>query len=216
MIQIALADNCPLIRRALQELFANTTEYRLAWDVSIPSDLFQALARKRPHVLILDPALSANGASLRLIQQVRAQHPRVPLLVYTAGVHQDIAVTAMQLGAAGFLVKDASENELFVAIKRLAGGKRYLNPSLMEHLALLRLSDDGNHHKTALSPREQQVLEGLASGLPLIVIGQNLGCSAKTVSTHRARLLQKLGLHSNVELLRYIQNTALLRSSASA
>jgi len=177
--------------------------------------LFRCVGRKRPNVLIVEPALSGNGAGLRLIERLHAQHSSVPILVYTTCAHQDTAVSSLQIGAAGFLTKDCSEQELLSAIQKLAKGQRYLSPSLMEHLAMLHLSPAGRDRKVILSAREQQVLEGLTAGLPLTAIANQISCSAKTVSTHRARLLQKLGLHSNADLCRYVQNALLPEPSPS-
>jgi DNA-binding NarL/FixJ family response regulator len=213
MVLVALADNCPLIRRALKDLLGKRAQYQLVWHATTPDDLLQSLARKRPHVLVLEPALSGGGG-LHLIEKLRGQYPRLQLLIYTSCASQDVAVSSMQLGAAGFLTKDSPEEELVAAIQKISNGGVYITPALMEHIALLHLSA-GNSQKPAISPREQQVLEGLAAGLQLKAIARKISRSAKTVSTHRARLLLKLGLHSNAELWRYSQNSPLLHSSPS-
>jgi DNA-binding NarL/FixJ family response regulator len=214
MILVALADNCPLMRRAVRDLLAHRSLYQLLWHAGTPAELFANLARRRPDVLILEPAIAGNGSTLRLVENLRAQYSSTPILVYTNCAHQDTAVSSLQLGAAGFLSKDSPEDELISAIQKLAGGQRYLSYSMLEHVAALHQST-GRDRKVILSASEQQVLEGLAEGHPLTVIAKELSCSAKTVSTHRARLLNKLGLHSNAELFRYLQNATLPHPSPS-
>ena len=214
MILTALADNCPLIRRALKELFSKRGEHQLVWHAGTTRELFQLLPRKRPHVLILEPAVAGDGGGLHLVERLHSQYNRLPILIYTGSGHQDIAVSCMQLGAAGFLAKDSPEDELFAAIQRIADGHLYLNSNLMEHVAMLHLSHTRSEGASSISPREQQVLEGLNAGLQVKSIADKMSCSSKTVSTHRARLLQKLGLHSNADLYRYAQNVALLKQSS--
>src|SRR4051794_30115714 len=94
MTLVGLADNCPLIRRAIKDLLGNNSRYQLLWYASTPAELFQWLTRKRPEVLILEPTVSGNGCGLRLIEKLEAQHPNVPVLVYTAHAHHDTAVSS--------------------------------------------------------------------------------------------------------------------------
>ena len=112
------------------------------------------------------------------------------------------AVRVVRAGAAGYLTKDAAEAELVAAVRRVAGGQRYLTPVLAEAL-LDALDTDGAPPHTALSDREYQVLRLLASGKPVSAVAEQLSLSVKTVSTYRTRMLKKMGMANNAELTRY-------------
>lgn len=206
MIPIALADNCPLIGRALSQLLAKTNGYLLVWHARTERELLQSLSANPPQLLILDPALGGNTAGLQLLEKLHHQHKRLPILVYTAAMHTDFPRTCLQLGAAGFLNKDSSEEELLTAIHRVADGHLYLDPTFTEHVVRLHMLEKRHAHAPEITLREQQVLEGLVAGLPLKVIAEKMACSVKTVSTYRARLLDKLDCRSNADLIRYSQN----------
>ena len=206
MVPIALADNCPLIGRALSQLLAKRNGHFLIWHARNERELFGCLARKRPQLLIVDPVLAGEGTGLNLVEKLRRQHKHVPILIYTSVTHRDFPGTCLQLGAGGFLTKDSSEEDLLAAIHRVADGHLYLNLAVTEHVLKLQMSHKHNGGIPNLTTREQQVLEGLVAGLPLKVIAENMGCSVKTVSTYRARLLDKLDCHSNADLVRYCQN----------
>jgi DNA-binding NarL/FixJ family response regulator len=204
MIPTALADNCLLVEHALKGLLAKTNSHQFIWSARTAPDLLQALDRKRPRILIVDPSISGHPTGLQLVQKLSTQYPGVRLLIYSAGPDQDTAANYMFLGGAGFLPKDSSPQEVLTAIQCVSAGQHYMPPGLTRALAELQIA--GARAKGAASARQQQVWEGLAKGQPLAVIAQNIGCSPKTASTHRARLLEKLGLHSNAELARNFQN----------
>jgi DNA-binding NarL/FixJ family response regulator len=208
MVPIALADNCPLIGRALSQLLAKRNAYLLIWHARTERELFQCLDRKRPQLLIVDPILGAEGTGLHLVEKLHQRHKRLPILIYTGVPHREFPGTCLQLGAGGFLTKDSPEEELLAAIHRVADGHLYLNLIATEQVLRLQLFQKQNGGMSKLTPREQQVLGGLVAGLPLKVIAEKMECSVKTVSTYRTRILDKLNCHSNADLVRYCQDTS--------
>jgi two-component system, NarL family, invasion response regulator UvrY len=153
-------------------------------------------------VVVLD--LSMPGLSgLDLIKHLRSAFPALPLLVLSMHPEEQYAVRVLRAGAAGYLSKDSAEKEVVRAIRHVAGGGRFVTGAAAEAL-LAHLDRDPDlppHH--ALSDREFEVLRLLASGKPVSAIGDELALSVKTVSTYRARLLQKMGMKNNAELTRY-------------
>ena len=204
MIPTALADSCLLVEHALKGLLAKTNSHQFIWSARTAPDLLEALKRKRPRVLIIDPSICGHSTGLQLVQKLSTQYPDVRLLIYSAIPDQDTAASYMFLGAAGFLPKDSSPQEVLTAIQLVSADQHYMPPGLTRALAELQIA--AARARGAASARQQQVWEGLAAGQPLTIIARNIGCSPKTASTHRARLLEKLGLHSNAELARNFQN----------
>jgi len=151
---------------------------------------------------VLDISLpGANG--LVVLQQIKNQFPGVPVLMLSIHAEEQYALRALKAGAAGYLTKETAPQELVTAIQKVAGGGKYVSPSLMEKM----VSDLGKDLKKALhetlSDREFQVLCMIATGKGLTEIAEDLDLSVKTVSTHRTRMLKKMRLKHNAELIHY-------------
>jgi two-component system, NarL family, invasion response regulator UvrY len=155
--------------------------------------------------------MSMPGPSgLDLVKSIRAEFPKLPLLVLSAHPEDQYAVRVVRAGAMGYLTKESAEADLVEAIRRVASGKRFLTRALAEALLdALDADPDADPH-AALSDREYQVLRLLASGLTVGGIAERLSLSVKTVSTYRARLLQKMGMSNNAELTRYALENGLV------
>jgi two-component system invasion response regulator UvrY len=134
----------------------------------------------------------------------------LPVLVLTMHAEEQYAVRALRAGAAGYLTKDSAPQQLVEAIRKVVGGNRYLAPELAEKLALDLVRDQARPLHVALSDREFQVLGMIAAGESLTRIAADLCLSVKTVSTHRSRILKKMGMKSNAELVRYALEHRLL------
>jgi DNA-binding NarL/FixJ family response regulator len=140
---------------------------------------------------------------LDLLREVKQRHPRTRVLVLSGHAEDEYAVRALRAGASGYVAKERSPQELLAAIRKAQGGGRYVSPTLAEQLAA-GVADDGDAvPHAALSDREYQVLQLLGAGLSVKEIGGRLGLSAKTVSTYRQRILEKLALKTTADLIRY-------------
>jgi DNA-binding NarL/FixJ family response regulator len=146
------------------------------------------------------------------LSQVKAIQPRARSLVLTAYPEADYAVRVLRGGAAGYLTKDRSLEQLVDAVRRVYRGGIYVSPSLGETLAARLLGPEREPAHGALSDREFEVLRGLAEGETLKAIAARMAVSPKTVTTYRGRILQKLGLRSNAELVRYALEHGLLEA----
>ena len=160
-------------------------------------------------LVIVDVSMPGR-TGLDFIQDIRRARPGLPVLVVSAHSEKDYAVRALKLGAAGFVSKQVAGDVLVSAVKRVLSGGKYVSPSLAEHLAgsLAGGVPDGSHD--ALSNRELQVLKMIASGKTIKEIGAELALSEKTIATYRARISEKMGLPTNVDLTRYAMRHGLV------
>ncbi len=185
------------IRRILQERYP-AAEFE---EVGCLSDALGCLHRSTFELVLADLSLP-DGSGLDLIKEIRSRHPQLPILVVTMHSQLHYARRAMQLGASGYLTKDRAAEELAVAAERALAGKLYLPPELADEL--FAHSVQGNRDPLdTLSDREFEVLRGLASGRTVTELAQLLNLSVKTVSTYRSRLMEKLALQSQAELVSF-------------
>lgn len=209
MTRVVIADDHTLVRRGLAEVIADAVDLAVVGEAASGDTLLSLLRAGTPDVVVLD--LSMPGPSgLDLVKQLRAEFPDLPILVLSMHPEDQYAVRVLRAGAAGYLTKEAAERDLVQALRRVAAGGRYLTPALAEALLAHFDADAGTAPHALLSDREFQVLRLLASGKPVSSIGEELALSVKTVSTYRARLLQKMGMKNNAELTRYAIENSLL------
>lgn len=202
MIRILLADDHTLFRQALGRLLADSPDLALAGEAASVRETLALLERTDWDLLLLDISLpDQNG--LDVLRHLRGRPHPCPVLVLTMHPASRYAERALQLGAAGYLGKDCTSRELVEAIRRVATGGHYLPGGLAEGLFFKGLRGNPRPTHQRLSPRERQVLARLARGHTLTEIARELGVRPKTVSTFRARLLAKLGVENNAQLVRY-------------
>ena len=152
-------------------------------------------------VIVLD--MSMPGLSgLEVLNELKRQHPRLAVLVLSGHPEGELALRLLKAGAAGYMNKEIAPEELAGAIRRVAGGKKYVSPALAEVLAD-SLEKGEDPPEASLSDREYQVLRLIASGKTVSEIAVEIALSVKTVSTYRARILEKMNMRTNAELVRY-------------
>jgi len=203
-MRIFLADDHALfrsgLRRILEEEFAGAT----IEEASSGRETLNMLRQHRADILILDIAMSDTN-SLHILPDVKALQPSMPVLILSMYNDRQFVVHALRAGVSGYLTKEHAPDELIRAIRTILAGRRYIGESLAEQIADHLAGGDASRlpHET-LSARELEVLLLVGSGLALSQIAGKLGLSVKTVSTYRARILEKMGLHSNADLIRYV------------
>jgi len=209
MTRIVIADDHVLVRRGLAELLREMDDFRIVGEAASGDELLRLVRDGRVDVVVMD--MSMPGPSgLDLVKSLRAEFPRLPILVLSAHPEDQYAVRVVRAGAMGYLTKESAEADLVEAVRRVASGKRFLTQSLAESLLDALDSDPDADPHTALSDREYQVLRLLASGLTVGGIAEHLSLSVKTVSTYRSRLLEKMGMSNNAELTRYALENGLV------
>jgi DNA-binding NarL/FixJ family response regulator len=197
VIRVLIADDHKIVRDGLKRILATTSDVECAGEAP-GGDEALALVRANDYdVALID--LSMPGVSgLDLVKRLRAEKPRLRILVLSMHGEHQYAARALKAGAAGYLTKDAAAEQLLVAIRKVAGG----GVQISEAAAASLVSQDRSRHE-ALSDREFEVMRLLVEGLSPTEIGERLHLSVKTVSTHKTRILEKLGVGSTAELVRY-------------
>lgn len=202
MIRVTIADDHAVVRRGLAEILRETPDIEVFAEAADGDELLASLRQREPDVAVLD--LRMPGPSgLDLVKHLRAEFPSLRLLVLSAHPEDQYAVRVVRAGAAGYLTKETAESELVRAVRRVAGGKKYLTPGMAEALLDQLDADPDEAPHAQLSDREFQVMRLIASGLPVSAVAERLSLSVKTVSTYRTRLLQKMGMANNAEITRY-------------
>lgn len=203
MIRLVIADDHSLVREGFQRIIETRDDMSLDGLASDGDELLRILAETPADVVILDISMPGPGFS-SLLETIRERWPASAILVVSMHPEESWALRALKAGASGYLPKSRSAEELCLAIHTVQRGETYVTPSLGAVLAQ-RLADPsaGPPHQS-LSPREREVFLLLGSGKMLKTVARELDLSPKTVSTHRRRILDKLGLNSTAELIRYV------------
>jgi len=202
MIRLVIADDHTIVREGLKQVLAAAADLAIAGEAR---DGFEVMARVREldfEVLLLDMSMPGKSG-IELIKQVRAEKPKLRILVLSMHEEPQYAVRAIKAGASGYLTKDSASAQLVQAIRKVAGGGAFISAEVAEQLALGAMPQvDGPPH-SALSDREFQVFQMLVSGKSVTDIGNELNLSVKTVSTHKAHIMQKMQLANQTEMIRY-------------
>lgn len=202
MIRVLIADDHPIVRDGLRRLLADHADMALAGEAVDGDELLRKLSVTAADVVLVDVAMPGPGF-LEILRVLREQHPTVRVVVLSAYHEEQYALRALRAGASGYLTKDRTPEELVEALRRVHRGSRYVTQSLGERLAAeLAGAHTGPAHE-ALSDREFEVFRLIGSGLGVKEIAARLGLSAKTVSTYRSRILEKLHFTTTAELIRY-------------
>jgi len=202
VITVVIADDHPVVRAGLRQIVAAQPDMQLAGEAADGDGVLTALAATPADVLLLD--LTMPGAPFpALLKHVRSRYPTVRVLVMSMHPEDQFAGRALREGAAGYLTKERTPQDLVEAIRKVTRGGTYVSPTLAEQLAA---SLDGGRPAVAheaLSDREHEVLRLIGAGKTVGEIATQLTLSPKTVSTYRTRILQKLQLRTSAELIRY-------------
>lgn len=203
MLKIIIADDHEIVRSGLTMLIERYDDMRVNADGASFSELMQLLEHSTYDILILDLNLGDKNG-LESIESVSARHPRLPILVLSTYPEEPYALQAFRAGASGYLNKAVIGEELVLAIRKVASGKKYISPTLEKTMLYgTDLQKQKGTVTDTLSKRELEVLSLIAEGRSYKEIAAELGVSPKTVSTYRTRILEKLNLSSTTELLRF-------------
>lgn len=201
MIRVVIADDHAVVRNGLRHILEREDDVEVVGEAAKGSEVPQVLRETTPDVILLD--LSMPGRSgLELVRHVRTEYPASRVLVLTMHAEEQYVVRAFRAGAAGYLTKDSASNDLIAALRKVATGGTYVSPEMAEKLALgVQEQTDAPH--ASLSDRELEVYRRIVNGESLTEIAEALCVSAKTISTYKMRLLDKLQLRSDAALVRY-------------
>jgi two-component system, NarL family, invasion response regulator UvrY len=202
LISILVGTTQPLLRRGIREIINERTGMVVRGEGTTARELLALMAEQQFHAVLLDMSLPGM-AGLDILRQLRETHPEIPVLVISTQHNTKDAVKAIRLGAAGYLHNESAPEELVGAFHRVLRGGKYIPLDLAEELAREVESDDVRPPHQMLSQREYHILCALAAGKSIKEIAFELDISDKTVSTYRMRVLEKLGVSTNADLIRY-------------
>ena len=208
-VRLLIADDHTLMRAGLKQIFAWAPDFVVAAEAGNGNEVLEHLRRGTFDVLLLD--LNMPGVSgLDLITRVKSHWPQLPILVLTLHAEPMIASRALKAGARGYITKNCEPDVLQAAIRKVAAQGNYIAPELAEKMVFQVVSKVQPllHHQ--LTNRELEVLHLLIAGLGSTHIAKRLLISHKTVSTHKTRLMEKLGVNSIADLMRYAMDSGLL------
>ena len=208
-IEIIIVDDHAVVREGLKRILSTFDDIAICGEAANAPDALVELRRRSFDLLLLDVSLPGR-TGLELLKMIKAELPTLPVLILSAYTEDQYAVRALRDGADGYLNKESAPDLLVTAIRKVASGGKYVGPAMAERLALeISVPSDKPVHE-ALSEREFVVLRLIASGKSLNQIAEALSISPKTVSTYRARIIEKTGLRTNAELIRYALEQRLL------
>ena len=206
MLRILLADDHAVVRQGVRQILADAFVQVTFGQAQNAPELLELVASERWDIVVLDLNMP-GGNGLEALKQVKQSHPQLPVLILSMYPEDQYAVRTIRAGAAGYLNKESAPEELVTAIRKVLNGGEYISAAVADELVLHARHEDGQPLHKHLSDREYQVLCLIAVGKEVKEISTELSLSAKTISTYRARLLEKMNLKTNAELTHYaIQN----------
>jgi two-component system invasion response regulator UvrY len=202
MTRILLVDDHPVVRQGIKQVLAGAFEPAVVGEASTAEEGMNEINSTEWDVLVLDLSLPGTNG-IDMLKDLRRERPTLPVLVLSMHSPDQFARRAMNAGALGYLTKDSSPTELVKAVGEVMAGRRYLNAAVMQELASSLEPDHDQPPHEALSDREYQVFRMIGSGLTVSQVATRLSLSVKTVSTYRARVLEKMGMKTTAELMHY-------------
>jgi two-component system, NarL family, invasion response regulator UvrY len=214
-MRILIADDHPIVRHGLKQYLASDPELSVIGEATNGSD-FLELARKTEWDVALMDFTMPGRSGLELLSDLKREFPERPVLVLSIHSEQLHATSALKAGAAGYITKESAPQELAEAIRKVSAGGRYVSPQLGELLATEIASGSQRSPHETLSDREYRVMWMLASGKQINAIAREMTLSPSTVSTYRTRILKKLHVKNNAELVHYAVRHQLVGDAAQA
>jgi DNA-binding NarL/FixJ family response regulator len=202
MSKILIADDHAVVRAGLIQILKKSIPGASVDEAADGREALAKVKEARYSLVLLDISMPGRGG-IEVLREIKSFRPAVPVLILSMHPEEEYAVRAFRVGASGYVAKDTAAEELAGAVRKVLAGGRYVSASLAEKLAgeLTPGSDRLPHER--LSDREYQVMRMLASGKTVKEIGEELSLSVKTVSTYRSRILEKMRVRNNAELVRY-------------
>jgi two-component system, NarL family, invasion response regulator UvrY len=209
MIRVLIADDHAVVREGLRQIIAKQSDMAVTEEAASGPEVLNKIRDASYDVVLLD--LSMPGRSgLEILGEIKRERPDLHVLILSVYAESLYAVRALKAGASGYLTKDSAPEQLVEAIRKVARGGKYISPTLAERLAYELESDSDKPPHEKLSDREYQVLCMLASGKTVKEIAEELSLSVPSISTYRARVLEKMNMKNNAELAHYAIRSGLV------
>jgi two-component system invasion response regulator UvrY len=202
VIRILIADDHSIYREGLKKVL-EAGGMAIAAEAATGEEALERARETHPDVVILDVSMPGRGG-IETVQELKRREPRIRVLVLTMHSEDNFAVRCLREGADGYLTKDAGPEQVLAAVRKVHGGGKYVSSALAERLASSLDANFGRPLHEKLSHREFQVMSLIGEGKTASEIAAELNLSVKTVSTYRARILEKMDMKSTVEIIRYV------------
>jgi len=202
MYKILVADDHPIVRKGLRQILEEGGIVRNVEEAENGREAIEKIKKGNFDIAMLDISMP-EMSGLEALEEIKKLKPALPVLILSIYPEEEYAVRALKSGASGYLTKKSAPDELITAIRKIVRGGRYISPSLADFLASHLTEDQNKPIHESLSNREFQVLRMIASGKSLKEIAYEMSLSPKTISTFRTRILQKMQMQSNADLIQY-------------
>ena len=202
MIRLLVADDHAILRNGLKQLFGLEADIAVAGEAANGSEVLRLIGEHEFDLLLLDMTMDGENGT-ELIKHIKATKPALPILVLSMHKVSQVALLALKAGAEGYITKDSETESLLAAIRKVAGGGKYIDPVLAEEIAYNSSFPEQVQPHAHLSGREFEVFRLLIDGRHINEIAQQLSLSNKTVSTYKARIMEKMDIHNVPDLVRY-------------
>lgn len=209
MVRILVADDHPVVRKGIRQIFADTTDLVVADEAVNGQDVMKKVSRNNYDLLLLDITMPGSSGT-DIVPKLKTLRPKLPILVLSIHPEKQYATRLLKLGVSGYLTKDRAPNELVQAIRKVSRGEKYITSSLAEILAINYEVGMGKTLHETLSNREFEVMIMIANGKSIKEIAKDLSLSRKTINVHRLNILKKMQIKNNSELIHYAINNHLI------
>jgi len=205
-MRVLIVDDHPIFRAGVKETLAREEDVELVGEAGNGHNALELARKQRWDVIVLDITMPEKGG-VDVLEELRREQPKLPILILSAHPEDQMALRLLRAGASGYLTKDKAPDVLLTAIRKIVGGGKYISESLAEKVVVELGAEKAQTLHETLSNREYQVMRMIASGKTMRDIARELFISVRTVSTYRARILAKMQIKTNTELIRYaLQN----------
>ncbi len=202
MIHVLIADDHPIVRRGLKQIISDTKDIHVRNEAENCAEVLHKALSEKYDVILLDISMPGRGG-VDVLKELRSLEIHTPVLILSIFPEEQYAIRALRAGASGYLTKSCAPELLIEAIRKVASGKKYVSESVAERLVNdIGVKTESSGHER-LSDREYEVMKGIALGKSVKELAEELTLSVKTVSTYRTRVLEKMHMKNNAELIRY-------------
>ena len=206
MIRVLVVDDHPIVREGLKQILSDTEDILVVDEADSGQAVLSSAARSNFDVVLLDISMPGRDG-LEVLRELKQQKPKLQVLILSMYPEEHYAVRVLRAGASGYLTKSSAPDELISAIRKVASGRKYISSTLAERLTYELDRDADRPMHEVLSDREYQVMHMISTGKSVKEIAEALGLSVKTVSTYRSRIMEKMNMKNNAEIVLYaVQN----------
>jgi len=205
MINILIVDDHLIVREGIKRIIDDSADMNIIAEASSGMEALELIWKNKYNLILLDISMPGKNG-LQTLKEIKKYDNDLPVLMLSMHAEQQYAMRAIKAGASGYITKDAASVQLVEAIRKINGGRKYISPEVADLLATDLYHNNEKEPHENLSDREFEVLKMIAKGDSIKIIAKNLSISPKTVSTYRSRILEKLDLETNSDIIHYAIN----------